>query len=204
MACSSDRFDASSRKADAPAEAFNRNSSSAAQPAKAARAFVAENVGLEELEPSAPRHYKWLSPLVYVEIKAGPCDPRYCSAPSMFTDEPIDIQPASSASAQVGDLRLEVEQSSIGEIDVVEKLDSTASEHIQNVSLKDDQDDITEDAIAASAVQPDKIVKDCDAEAASELSPKASGSITGSGIPVWHPKVRIPWKPTGQACSMCA
>ena len=51
MACSSDRFDASSRKADAPAEAFNRNASSAAQPAKAARAFVAENVvGLEELE----------------------------------------------------------------------------------------------------------------------------------------------------------
>ena len=39
----------------------------------------------------------------------------------------------------------------------------------KTVSLKDDQDDITEDAIAASAVQPDKIVKDCDAAAASEL-----------------------------------
>ena len=114
MACSSDRFDASSRKADAPAEASNRNASSATQPAKAARASVAEKaVGLEELEPSAPRHYKWLSPLVYVEIKAGPGDPRYCSAPSMFTDEPIDIQPASSASAQMCDLSLELQQSSI-------------------------------------------------------------------------------------------
>ena len=59
------------------------------------------------------------------------------------------------------DLSLEVQQSSISEIDIAEKPDSTASEQIQNTSLEDDQDDITEDAIAASAVQPDKIVKDC-------------------------------------------
>ena len=178
--------DACVRKTGAPAQTSKRNASSAAQPAKAARAFVAENVvGLEELEPSAPRRYKWLSPLVYVEIQARPGDPRYCSAPSMFTDVPIDIQPGSSASAQMCDLSLELQQSSITEFDIAEKPDSTASEQIQNMSLKDDHDAITDDAIAPSAVQPDKIVKDWDAEAASELSPKTPGSNHW----LWHPSL---------------
>ena len=53
------------------------------------------------------------------------------------------------------------------------------------MSLKDDQDDITEDAIAVSAVQPDKIAQDCDAEATSELSPKAPGSNHW----LWHPSL---------------
>ena len=124
MARSGDACDASSHKADAPAEASNRNASSAAQP-------------------------------------------------------------ASSASAQMGDLSFEVEQSSISEISIAEKPDSTASEQIQNMSLKDDQDDITEDAIAPSAIQPDKIVEDCDAEVALELSPKTPGSNHW----LWHPSL---------------
>ena len=44
---------------------------------------------------------------------------------------------------------------------ILDRPDSTASEQIQNVSLKHDHDAITEDAIATSAVQPDKIAKDC-------------------------------------------
>ena len=64
----------------------------------------ASNISL--LEPTSPRHYKWLSPIVYVERIPGPSDPRYGPPRSLFTvaeedAEEIDFatNPASSTLA---------------------------------------------------------------------------------------------------------
>ena len=55
--------------------------------------------------------------------------------------------------------------------------ESKISEQIQKVILNDEQDDITENAIAASAVQPDQIVNDCNA--ADKDSPAEPIATTG-------------------------
>ena len=130
MACSSDAVDAPSREMDAPTEASNRNASTAAEPATSALTSIAEKAvtnpdsnaeqladivtdttaqpasNISLLEPTSPRHYKWLSPIVYVEIIPGSSDPRYGPPRSLFTvaeedAEEIDFatNPASSTLA---------------------------------------------------------------------------------------------------------
>ena len=140
MACSSDACDASSRKADAPAEASNRNAISAAQPARSARASVAENAVANPQPPPQPPPTLTRSPSVHPRARQH----RQNENKSMIElwDEPTDIQPASSASEQIGDLSCEVLQSSISEIHTADlrlilRPDSAASEQIQNVSHED-------------------------------------------------------------------